>query len=190
MVPIAATGQSCQCAAAPVIAPGSPVQHPAPEIAAETPPLAAPLPSAPASSSTTTDQAPAPDSRVEVGVLARASDVQPSAPPENQQAAAAPPPPDSTQVYEIIPPPLSFSSTSPSPTNAPTDQTALVIREIHADPDWEFTGHVETPDFAQAMNGALGLGNPAAQPAVPPPAEKKPRGFWHLMKKIFIGDAR
>jgi hypothetical protein len=60
----------------------------------------------------------------------------------------------------------------------------LLVREAHVDPEYEFSGHIDAPAFAQALQHALGEGTSApAQPA-PEPA-KRNRGFWSRLKSIF-----
>jgi hypothetical protein len=121
---------------------------------------------------------------------------------------AAPEPPVAAPVHQIEVP-LTFSASSSSaPVPTPTAETALLIREVQADPDWEFSGRVETSEFARdlsrslgengraapaasqrpaASTGATAAAQPTAMTAPPGPAAKpKPRrGIWAAFKSIF-----
>ncbi len=182
LAPVAGTAQNCTCVALPQISPG---ENPsAPETASEPPPPAALHPStANASSGPAATQ---PD--FAVGALAPSNESHPVVP---SKGVASQPPPEAAPDYKIVLPPLVFSSASPEPPNVPTDETAMLIREVHDDPDWEFTGHVETPSFAQAMSKALGeSGGSSQSQSSPPPTgsdEKKSSGFWATLKRLFIG---
>jgi hypothetical protein len=184
LVPVADTGQSCKCAPAPQMT--QPSQYPAPESATIVPPTAATPAAAP------TDNLPEPamqgESSVQVAVLSGANEEHPSLTSEKQAPVAAPP--DEAQAsYKIIVPPLVFSPGSPAPPGeAPTPETALLIREVHADPDWQFTGHVDSPGFAQAMSSALGESGPGSKASTTATsASQKKRGFWSSVKRLFGG---
>lgn len=108
---------------------------------------------------------------------------------EAQQQIVQAPPVDAP-VYKIDLPPMVYSSAAPSPPDVPTQETAILIREVHDDPDWEFTGRVETPDFARAMSKALGVSGAPPDSSTTPnsaPAQKKSSGFWASLKHLFIG---
>jgi hypothetical protein len=181
LVPGADTGQSCQCASLPMAEPGVPVPSSPPQRAMLVPPAQAPTaaPSMPAVS-----QPP-----LGVAQLGTNHDEHPSAP--EQETAVKPPAMDPATQDRIMLPPVTFSSNSPFSPAAPTEETALLVREVRANPDWEFTGRVETPGFAKAMSSALGEGG-AAETASSPAGNAvlpKKRGFWHAVKKILIGEA-
>jgi len=61
----------------------------------------------------------------------------------------------------------------------------LLIREARVLPDWEFTGRVEVPGFAEAVQRALGEKPAANEPARAP--KKKKGGFWAALKRVFGG---
>jgi len=178
LVPIIGSAQACTCGAVPQLRPEE--NSAAPETASE------PLPPSVVQSSAVPSPAPgAAEEPVAVGALATTNESHPVASPKSI-VSEPPPAPD----YKIVLPPLVFSSESPEPPNVPTEQTAMVIREIHDDPDWEFTGHVETPSFAQAMSKALGESGETSQPQTSPSTgsgEKKSGGFWATLKRLFIG---
>lgn len=116
------------------------------------------------------------------------SATHPVAPGSQQQIAQ--PPPVTEPVYKIELPPMVYSSAAPSPPDVPTQETAAMIREVRDDPNWEFTGRVETPEFARAMSRDLGVsGAPTDSPAATntEPIQKKSGGFWASLKRLFIG---
>ena len=181
LVPVAGSPQACTCAAAPQLGPGG--NSGAPETASEPPPPSASSPSTPSASSV-----PVAEPNLAVGALAPANENHPIAP---SRQVASQSPPDAAPDYKIVLPPLVFSSASPEPPGVPTEETAMLIREIHDDPDWDFTGHVGPPGFAQAMSKALGEGGDSSQSqsSLPPAgsAGKKSGGFWATLKRLFIG---
>lgn len=155
-----------------------PTPQPAPEpapVAAETPPE------------------PAPKPNIEFGMLAEANEAHPVVPPAKNSGAAGPPGP--MPVYTAVLPPLSFMAGSPTRPPDPAEDIVLLVREAQVSPDWEFSGHVVAPEFAQAMQHALGekpttqaqpaaANSPAAAPA------KKKVGFWASLKRAFGGGDR
>lgn len=162
LLPVAGTPGSCQCVAGeptPVAPP--PVVRP-PEYATNVMPLTAPA-AAPAPAPAPEVAAPPPPSpvrsNIEVSVLAEANETHPVV-PEPKYGAPPPPaapaaPPTSDPVYTAVVPPLVFMAGSPSRPPDPTPDMVLLIREAKVSPEWEFTGHVSTPEFAKAMQSAL-----------------------------------
>src|SRR6185437_15331162 len=97
--------------------------------------------------------------------------------------------------YKIELPPMVYSSAMPTPPNVPTEETAALIREVHDQADWEFTGRVEAPDFARAMSRALGESgatndSDSGKSANDAGDQKKSGGFWAALKHLFIGYIR
>jgi len=128
---------------------------------------------------------------IEVGVLAAANDTHPVAPPPKNIVPVAPP--TSAPVYTAVLPPLTYMAGMPIRPPDPTPDMVLLIREAQVSPDWEFTGHVAAPEFAQAMQQALGEKAAAPQtqsaaenPPATAPAKKK-GGFWASLKRAFGG---
>ncbi len=125
----------------------------------------------------------------ETAMLVPSADAHPVAQPGQQQIAQAPA--VNAPAYRIDLPPLVYSSAMPTPPDIPTDETAALVREVRDEPDWEFTGHVETPDFAHEMSRALGESGEASDSAKPAnddgAAQKKSSGFWATLKRLFIG---
>lgn len=112
----------------------------------------------------------------------------PNAAEAQQQAAQAPQ--VTAPAYKIDLPPLVYSSASPSPPDVPTEETAALIRSVHDDPDWIFSGSVETPAFAREISRDLGVGGAPADSSATPrgaSAPKKSGGFWASLKRLFIG---
>jgi hypothetical protein len=185
LLPVAGKPGSCQCAAMqnrprpsagpqeyanmvqPLATPAvRPNETPAPSIADSNAPPPAPT--------------TMPD--VEFSIPAHANESHPIAPPQRAPAPAAP---ATTPVYNVVAP-LSFTAGTPlPPPDDPPIDTVLLVRETQVQPTWEFQGHVDAPNFAAAMQHALGeSGNPDKPPAQP---QKKHHGFWGALRRIFEG---
>jgi hypothetical protein len=186
LVPIAGAPGSCACTAMhaqsapppqiPVLGVSSPAPLATPPQPAESAPTAAtPIAKAPK---------PAPEPNVQLRVLAQADDVHPNVPPAKD--VAPPPPPDAMPEYKIIMPPLGFSASSPTaPPETPMD-AVLLVRTVHVEPEYEFTGHVDAPQLA-----SLGRDNAAAATRESAKNAKsagnKKEGFWARLKRAFGG---
>jgi len=189
LMPVAGSPGSCQCLEAesrpapalPAAVPEFAVATPPPTAAAALPPVnRAPEPDPPAQPS------------VEYSVLAHGNDAHPSTPPAKNDATPAAVP-VSMPVYTAVLPPLTFSANSPAPPPDTSAEMVLLIREAQVSPDWEFSGHVAAPGFAEAMQHALGQGTskPAEQAQIQSQPSEQPRkkkgGFWASLKKAFGG---
>jgi hypothetical protein len=217
LVPVAGTPGSCKCSAN---GPASPTVAPAPEFANAGPPPAMPpaIPpaasgSASVSSPAAVEVTPAPaDKPVEYAQLAQANEEHPVIPaPKNERADA---PPSSIPAYTAVLPALTYNAGGPAPPPTSSSDMVLLVREARVSPDWEFSGHVEPPEFAKAMQHALGEGDAAAKKApaagaataenqnpsagapaadnetasIEEPAPKKRHGgFWASLKRVFGG---
>jgi hypothetical protein len=191
LLPVAGTPGSCQCTAAESI-PVPPPRAQPPEYAVTVAPRVAPDP-VPAPAPVAAAPPPEPETKpnIEVSALAEANETHPILSPARNAAPAAQPP--SVPVYTAVLPPLTFMAGSPTRPPDPTADMVLLIREAKVSPDWEFSGHVAAPEFAQAMQHALGE-KPSAAGAQPPaeneaaakPARKK-GGFWASLKRAFGG---
>jgi hypothetical protein len=123
--------------------------------------------------------------------LAQANETHPIVLPAKQNAPA--PPPSSNPVYTAVLPPLSFMAGSPTRPPDPAQDMVLLIREAQVSPEWEFSGHVNAPEFAQAMQHALGEAGPSSQaqpgsdhsPMAKP--TKRKGGFWASLRRAFGG---
>ncbi len=201
LLPVAGTPGSCQCAAAaPAPAPtkiASPdyAQAAPPPTIQQLPPVAiipAPAPQPPPEP-VVVEPAPTPEQKiVEYSRLAEANEAHPVVrPAKDVEPAAAPP--SSEPVYTAVLPPLTFMAGSPLPPPAPTADMVMLIREARVSPEWEFSGRVEAPEFAKAMQHALGEKSVATQATAESEnpsaakAEKKKGGFWAALKRAFGG---
>ncbi len=177
LLPVAGKPGSCQCAAMQS-RPPTPATLP-PEYATTVQPLTAPAPQ-PAPPTAPVNATPAPTPNVEFSIPAHANETHPVAP--EGKPAAPPAPPTTAPVYTVVAP-LSFSAGTPLPPSDPPIDTVLLVREARVQPTWEFKGHVDPPTFAAAMQHALGETDAPKQPPVQP--QKKHRGFWGMLRRIF-----
>jgi len=224
LVAVAGTPGSCKCnATGATIAPA-----PQPEFATATPSTPPAIPSMPpaavssanagsaaAPPSVETTTAPAPERPVQYAQLAEANEAHPV--PRSPKERPVSPPSSSNATYTAVLPPLTFSAGSPPPPPGTAADQVLLVREAHVSSSWEFSGHVEPPEFAKAMSHALGESpapakqKPARQPRVPaatapapaaadtetasvaaepapaPEPQKRHAGFWASLKRIFGG---
>jgi hypothetical protein len=183
LVPIAGAPGSCACAAMhaqstpppqiPVLGVSSSARlEPAPQ-----PANPAPAPAPPAQKT----PEPVPEPNVQLRVLAQADEIHPIAPPAKD--AVPPSPPDAMPQYKIIMPPLGFSASSPTPPADPPMDAVLLVRTVHVEPEYEFTGHVEAPRME-----SLDQGNAERQSAKNSnPSGSKKEGFWARLKRAFGG---
>ncbi len=190
LLPVAGTPGSCQCLADE---PGAVPPPPAamPEFAAVAPD---PRPAPKTTEQSAQAAAEQPEPSVEYSVLAHANEAHPLAPSAKGPAPADPA--SAMPMYATAVPVLTFSANSPAPPPGPSQDMIPLIREARVSPDWEFSGRVEPPEFAQAVQHSLGEGasganaeSPAA-PAAPAAAEtpkKKKGGFWAALKRTFGG---
>ena len=193
LVPLAGVPGSCGCTA--VVARATPPPAPAPSqpVPAQNappvyiaPPVVAQVQPEVAPANTTVAEPAAPRNRVQIGVLAHANELHPVPAPANN---VEPPIPDiALPTYTVMLQPLVMSVTpSPlRPADTPTD-TALLVRVARVAPEWEFSGHVDAPEFAVDMQRALGQKASAPQPIHASQPAKKKRGFWGSIKSIFVG---
>lgn len=197
LVPVAGAPGTCQCAAIEARV-ATPPPSPLPQagmsanLALSPPPPAVVTPQPPAKSDATPtpNEPPAAEPEIEYSVLAHANDAHPNA--SAPKSAPAPTVPPNTSVeYKIELPPMSFSSASPNPPLAATEQTVLLIRYAHVRRDWEFSGHVDAPHVetvaqrapAAAANASASQQQVASQNAPP----KKKEGFWTRLRHAFSG---
>ncbi len=187
LVPIAGAPGSCACTAMhaqlapppqiPVLGVSSSARlEPPPQPAESAPATATPVQKSPE---------PAPEPEVQLRVLAQADDIHPIVPPA-KDAAPPPVPPDAMPQYKIIMPPLGFSASSPTPPAGPPMDAVLLVRTVHVEPEYEFTGHVEAPRMASLDQG--NASSPAAQSAKNSNSSgNKKEGFWARLKRAFGG---
>ena len=125
----------------------------------------------------------APEPLVTLGVLAGANQAHPVAPQENHESPDAPA--ISIPEYKIIMPALTFSANSPEPPPDPTPDLIMLVRVARAEPQWNFTGHVDAPQLEQVAQHNTPPAD--AQPATLNRMEKKKGGFWARLKRAFVG---
>jgi hypothetical protein len=189
LLPVAGKPGSCQCSAMktkPALPPSTEPQ----EYAKNVQPLtAAPQPPVPPPASDPAPASPAAAPSVEFSIPAHANESHPVAPAERAPApvppAAVPAAPVQTPIYTIVAP-LAFSAGTPLPPPDPPIDTVLLVREAQVQPTWEFRGHVDAPNFAAAMQQALGVTAMSNQPPAQP--RKVHRGFWGTLRRIFEGN--
>jgi len=155
--------------------------------------FAAAVPRAPeATSADNAMSQPESEPRLAYSVLENANQGHPLVASEKTEGPAVPP---SYVTSEALVPALVFAADSPLPPPGPSAETLLLVREAHLSPEWEFSGRVEPPAFATAMEHALGEA-PAttssarsAQAEPSAPQKKKKGGFWAALKRAFRGGA-
>lgn len=174
LVPVADAPGSCQCNAAQTAT--IPPAQPVPEAGLTSPAILAPPVSEPV------NQPPADELAREFSIPAHANEAHPIAPPLKTEVAA--PPPDVMPTYKIVMPPLTFSASSPAMPPDPGPDMILLVREAQVAPEWEFTGHVQPPQFVDAAPHSAPR-QPQAQPSQE--SVEKKRGFWAVLKRLFVG---
>jgi len=198
LLPIAGTPGSCQCAemetsirVAPAPEPShSPLLPPqtAPSDAMLTAPPLVASSAAPEAAAAPKPTTKAPEPSVTYSVLGHANESRPiTARPRNSVPSA---PALTVPEYTAVSP-LTYYAADPSPPETSPD-LVLLIRTARVDPDWEFTGRVEPPEFAKSMGKALGVGgtpqSPTPAKSQAPAKQKKQGGFWHGLKSLFGGN--
>jgi hypothetical protein len=190
LLPVAGTPGGCQCQAdEPQLTPARPSSRTDVAVVA-IPPATAPEPNAVPPAGV---PAAAPETTVEYSMLAKGNDAPPTIAPAKHIPAAAPP--VSVPVYTTVLPPLTFSASSPNRPPDPGADMVLLIREAQVSPQWEFSGHVAAPEFAHAVEQALGEGGsrrraPARGANQPEDNTTRKRGgFWASLKRAFGGDS-
>jgi hypothetical protein len=190
LVPIAGAPGSCECTPMhvqslpppqiPVMGVTSPNQLNTEQYPSE----AAPAPAPP---TTVAEKEPAPEPNVQLRILAGANETHPILPAPKEPVPAAPV--VSVPEYKIILPPLVYSaSTSPAPPEDPAIEAVLLVRTVHVEPDYQFTGHVEAPHLetlaqkSSSSPGKQGAGEGNS-------SSGKKEGFWARLKRAFGGSS-
>jgi hypothetical protein len=181
--PVAGAPGSCRCEELQARA------APAPTIPdVEIAPKADPAPTRATVPATQPDPAPlaaeaTPEPLVTLGVLANANETHPVTLPQNQEVPD--PPAISIPEYKIVMPPLTFTTNSPEPPPDPTPDLIMLVRVARAEPQWQFTGHVEAPHLEEVVQRTPP--STEAQPPQAPKVQKRKRGFWANLKRAFVG---
>src|SRR5580698_8747831 len=192
LVPVAGAPGSCECTAMhaqalppppiPVMGVTSRDQLNVEQYPSEATPAPAPAPAPPAA---VAEKEPAPEPNVQLRILAGANETHPILPAPKD--AAPPPPVVSVPEYKIILPPLVYSaSSSPAPPEDPAIGAVLLVRTVHVEPDYQFTGHVEAPHWETvAQKSSSSPGKQGA--SVSTSSAGKKEGFWARLKRAFGG---
>src|SRR5580693_2400586 len=198
LVPVAGTPGSCECTPLhvqslpppqiPVLGVTSREQLNVEQYPSEAAPLPAPTPAPPtAPPNAVAEKEPAPEPNVQLRILAGANETHPILPAPKD----APPPPPVVYVpeYKIILPPLVYSaSASPAPPEDPAIEAVLLVRTVHVEPDYQFTGHVEAPHLeAVAQKSSSSPGRQGAGEGNSSGGKKE--GFWARLKRAFGGSS-
>jgi len=187
LLPVAGSPGTCACPdTTPHVVPGAPVTPaPAPEFAVTSLPKNAPD----AKAAAPAEEVPV-EKSLEYVIPAHVNEAHPTVPPARDVSPGEPPAPAALQATVL--PALSFIAGSPLPPPDPGPDVLILVREAKVAPEWEFSGHVAAPGFAQEMQKALG--ESAAAPnhtvAADQPTEKpakKKNGFWASLKRAFGG---
>ena len=196
LVPVAGTPGSCECTPMrvqslpppqiPVMGVTSRDQLNVEQYPSEAAPVPTPAPK-PAPPAATAAKEPAPEPNVQLRVLASKNDTHPTLP--SPKETAPPPPVVSVPEYKIILPPLVYSASSmPAPPEDPDIGAVLLVRTVHVEPDYQFTGHVEAPHLetvaqkSSSSPGKQGAGDGNSSGG-------KKEGFWARLKRAFGGSS-
>jgi hypothetical protein len=189
LVPVAGAPGSCECT--PLHVQSLPPQIPLMGVTSrdqlnveQYPSEATPTPVPPTA---VAEKEPAPEPNVQLRILARANETHPTLPAPKD--AAPPPPVVSVPEYKIILPPLVYSaSSSPAPPEDPALEAVLLVRTVHVEPDYQFTGHVEAPHLETvAQKTSSSPGKQGAHEANSSGSKKE--GFWARLKRAFGGSS-
>jgi hypothetical protein len=190
LLPVAGTPGSCECEADDVTPPTR--ATPPEEYATNATPLPIAAPSQPAPTPTVVPPIdPEPQPSIEYSVLANANESHPVLQPVKENHPA---PPVTVPTYTAVLPPLTFMAGSPVPPPGPTQDMILLIRQAQVVPDYEFSGHVESPGFAEAMQTSLGeharppVAGASGESFATSEPRKKKHGFWARLKRVFVGE--
>jgi hypothetical protein len=192
LVPVAGAPGSCECTPMhvqalpppqiPVLGVTSPNQLNTEQYPSEATP--APTPAPPTALA---EKEPKPEPNVQLRILAGANETHPILPAPKD--AAPPPPVVSVPEYKIILPPLVYSaSAAPAPPEDPAIEAVLLVRTVHVEPDYQFTGHVEAPHLETvAQKSSSSPGKQGASDANSSGGKKE--GFWARLKRAFGGSS-
>jgi hypothetical protein len=198
LIPVAGTPGSCDCTPMhvqalpppqiPVMGVTSRDQLNVEQYPSESTPAPAPTPAPnPTPPTVAAAKEPAPEPNVQLRILAGANETHPTLPAA--KPAAPPAPVVSVPEYKIILPPLVYStSSSPAPPEEPALDAVLLVRTVHVEPDYQFTGHVEAPQLQTvAQKSSPSPGKQGASDASS--GGNKKEGFWARLKRAFGGSS-
>jgi hypothetical protein len=182
LVPTAGVSGNCECAAMHAQAappPNIPVMGVSSSSQLQMPATAPPQPIA---TNSKPAEPPAAEPNVQLRVLAKEDEAHPL--PQAEKNVPPPPPPTAMPIYKIVMPPLGFSASSPSPPEDPSLDAVLLVRTVHVEPEYEFSGHVEAPSLQSSVANAASAPAPQDKKSH---KEQKSGGFWAGLKHLFGG---
>jgi hypothetical protein len=86
-----------------------------------------------------------------------------------------------------------FSATEPQAPAESQRDVALLVRTVHVEPEWQFTGHVQPPSGSSAFASPPSTNSSAPKPtgttkaSAPAGIPQKKEGFWSRLKHAFGG---
>jgi hypothetical protein len=83
------------------------------------------------------------------------NDAHPVAPQPKPAEPPKPLAPSEMADYKIIAPPMTFSSTEPQAPQESANEIALLVRTVHVEPEWQFTGRVQPPGSNSFANASV-----------------------------------
>ena len=194
LVPVAGTPGSCECTPMhvqslpppqiPVMGVTSRDQLNVEQYPSEAAPTPAPPKTPPIE---TAAKEPAPEPNVQLRILAGANETHPTLPAP--KSAPPPAPVVSVPEYKIILPPLVYSASSlPAPPEDPDIGAVLLVRTVHVEPNYQFTGHVDAPHMETvAQKSSSSPGKQGAGEGNSSGGKKE--GFWARLKRAFGGSS-
>lgn len=172
LVPVAGTPGGCDCALMVAKKPAAPPVIPVLGVSGHP----TPAPEAPevASNNAAPNNIPVAQSDVTLHAVRLNNDAHPVA----QQPKPAEPPkplaPSEVPEYKVIGPPLVFSASEPQAPQDTANDVALLVRTVHVEPEWQFTGHVQPPGSSSFTNQPTVKTVSASKPAAVAPANPQP----------------
>jgi S-DNA-T family DNA segregation ATPase FtsK/SpoIIIE len=173
LVPVAGTPGGCDCAL--MVAKKSAPPPVIPVLGITGHPTAAPEAPEVASNSSAANNIPVEQQNVTLHALPLNNDAHPVV---AQQTKSAEPPkplaPSEVPDYKIIAPPLAFSAKEPQAPQDTSNDVALLVRTVHVEPEWQFSGHVQPPGSSSFTNAPTVKTVSVSKPAATPPANPLP----------------
>ncbi|HVB87358.1 MAG TPA: hypothetical protein VNK23_11925 [Candidatus Dormibacteraeota bacterium] len=194
LVPVAGKPGSCGCTPMETHAPPqAPARIPEFARAAGAHPTVSEVPPTSTRAAEARSDSPAIQEPVQPGAVfvipVYSNDSRPIAAPHDDSPGEAPS--VGEPLHGDVTPALAFMASAPPPPAEAEPEMMLLVTEARESPDWEFDGHVDAPEFAAAMQHALGEAPAAAaRPAAGKPKAKQQRekhGFWASLKGLFFG---
>jgi hypothetical protein len=161
LVPVAGTPGGCDCAL--MIAKKSAPPPVIPVLGITGHPTAAPEAPEVASNNPAPGNIPVQQQDVTLHAVQLNNDAHPVAQQPKPAAPPKPLAPSEVPDYQIIAPPLTFSAKEPQAPLDTENEVALLVRTVHVEPEWQFSGRVQPPGTSAFAN----------QPSVKPVSASK-----------------